>query len=676
MASQQAAHRRLHMLVHTLATQEPVAATAVGPEVPPAAAEAPPVLLDDVAVKQFLVDGVLALPLTDLPVGFHRELQRTSREGFEKLQAAGLEDRYVYNDLPAMSEVLASPLTRGALVSLLGPGYVQHPHRSMHVQGEIEEGTPRLGDGGWHKDGHHVPMRHHFPRWIIGFYYPFPCTMDMGPTGCIPGSHWLSVGTYNDGGWSGEPPNLDCVRGISDDDIVAVHDAKLRASAAALFPGAIERKTAVGDLSDPDYGTLFLLNFGILHRRCTRLPGSLWRNMFKLQWFRTAAPSVSWDHNNAEVDLPFAYTGASPEQQAVYEAAWSWMKGELVPPPITNHLSPPTKLEADLFGDREYKRVASAYSLGRHAAGGDASALDILNAALCGEDDDASRSAMYGCGGAGDAVVPMLCNALAGARQASDWRTQINVTHALNEAVRTPSRTVVHELQMTLDSAVAAMDRHARQDQEGTYDRTEVNEVADKEFLEKMPPAAATGYLGDPERAANVAGARRALSTCIQALGTLGERAVSSGDGAMVEQLVDVLLPYTVAPEPGAALESLGTNGRALSGIRPGQSEFWAREGAAIGLLRLASATPDDVSLVTSSTPGHHGDDRFIPALCQYAYARAKGSVAASGLAKKMVSYNELWASLADAAGANSEEPWLKSLGDAPGGGSGVAWLA
>ena len=144
--------RRLRVLARTLGVglaRVPVAAATTVDLEAPAAAEEPPVLLDDAAVKRFLVDGMLALPLTDLPVGFHRELQRSSRAGYERLQAAGLEDRYVYNDLPAMSDVLASPMTRGALVSLLGPGYVQHPHRSMHVQGEIEDGMPRLGDGGW-----------------------------------------------------------------------------------------------------------------------------------------------------------------------------------------------------------------------------------------------------------------------------------------------------------------------------------------------------------------------------------------------------------------------------------------------------------------------------------------------------------------------------------------------
>ena len=121
-------------------------------------------------------------------------------------------------------------------------------------------------------------MRHHVPRWIIGFYYPFPCTLDMGPTGVIPGSHLLSNGPYNDGGWS-QAELSDAELEHCGGDPAAEHDAKLAAAASALYPGAVERKTAVGDLCHPESGTLFLLNFGILHRRCTRLPGSLWRNM-------------------------------------------------------------------------------------------------------------------------------------------------------------------------------------------------------------------------------------------------------------------------------------------------------------------------------------------------------------------------------------------------------------
>ena len=38
-------------------------------------------------VKRFLVNGVLAVPITDLPLAFHRDLQANSRAGFESLRA-------------------------------------------------------------------------------------------------------------------------------------------------------------------------------------------------------------------------------------------------------------------------------------------------------------------------------------------------------------------------------------------------------------------------------------------------------------------------------------------------------------------------------------------------------------------------------------------------------------
>ena len=212
----------------------------------------------------------------------------------------------------------------------------------------------------------------------------------------IPGSHWLSEGTYNDGGWSGDEGGpID----LSDSaDPVARHDAQLAAAAAARFPGASERKTAVGDLCHPTSGTMFLLNFGILHRRCTRLPGSLWRNMFKLQFFRASAPTApSWDHKPDDgSEPPFAYTGTSAAQQSVYEAGWNWMCGANPAPPSPSlpsveALAPQLSAEA-----KEYDRVASAYALGQRVADGDAAAEAVLGEALQGSDDDASRSAMYG----------------------------------------------------------------------------------------------------------------------------------------------------------------------------------------------------------------------------------------------------------------------------------------
>ena len=65
------------------------------------------------------------------------------------------------------------------------------------------------------------------------------------------------------------------------------------------------------------------------------------------------------------------------------------------------------------------------------------------------------------------------------------------------------------------------------------------------------------------------------------------------------------------------------------------------------------------------------GDDRFIPALCQYALTRARGggAVPGSDLEAKLGRFEGRWEELANAAGAESEEPWLRGAA-----GSGVEW--
>ena len=67
-------------------------------------------------------------------------------------------------------------------------------------------------------------------------------------------------------------------------------------------------------------------------------------------------------------------------------------------------------------------------------------------------------------------------------------------------------------------------------------------------------------------------------------------------------------------------------------------------------------------------------DDRFIPALCQYAAARVRAGGSAPGLEEKLDAHADQWQADADKSGAASLEPWLaQSLGEA-GSGSGVVW--
>ena len=101
----------------------------------------PPKLLSDAQVASFVKDGFLLVPQTELPKSFHDDVYRRCVEHHSET-----ENRGYFTKIPQLEEVLRTPSTVGALTSLLGSSYVQHPHRTMHTRAE-EVG----GDQDWHK---------------------------------------------------------------------------------------------------------------------------------------------------------------------------------------------------------------------------------------------------------------------------------------------------------------------------------------------------------------------------------------------------------------------------------------------------------------------------------------------------------------------------------------------
>ena len=112
--------------------------------------------------------------------------------------------------VPELQVVLESPEVRGALTSILGNGYVMHPHRHCHpnfgaackpkLAVKSSGSTPSGKENGeerlmmpLHKDGHAGGKRprHRTSRWAILFYYPQPCLADQGPTCIIPGTQYI-----------------------------------------------------------------------------------------------------------------------------------------------------------------------------------------------------------------------------------------------------------------------------------------------------------------------------------------------------------------------------------------------------------------------------------------------------------------------------------------------------
>ena len=409
-------------------------------------------LLDDAQVKEFIATGCLELRVSELGPAFHQQLYERCCErdiaagDLDNPDQAAQTRREVFVDIPELSRVVEGPTLAGALTSLLGPRYLQHPHRTMHTR---PEGS---SDSAWHKDGHHISMRHHRPRWLIGFYFPGATTKAMGATGIMEGSYCWAVdrtdARHDNLGDRLEDHNLalegeervqsqlanqrahgqllSTSKGELEPGKLAVADAELaRTQLVARTQLGVSRSRQV----DCPGGTVLLMSYGTTHRAARRLMGSRPRPMFKLQFARLEAPGAfapSWHHEQSTAPAddkdPFGrVVGACAEQRAVWTSIWRWMNGfsssgsgsgssSYSPAAATLTASAPHVLLLQGGGVHEQitevQRTGEAYKLGNAAAGGDTQALAALFQVLSEPASEiCRRAAGYGLGGAGAPAV-------------------------------------------------------------------------------------------------------------------------------------------------------------------------------------------------------------------------------------------------------------------------------
>lgn len=131
---------------------------------------------------RFVSDGHLVVR-TDLPSEFHQAVYAKIDEVFDKEGNVG---NNILPRVPELQQVYDDPAVAGALTSLLGPGYIMNPHRHCHLN---PPGSPGQS---WHKDCYVFDHNWRHPRfhWVLAFYYPQDTTLDMGPTGVLPGQQW------------------------------------------------------------------------------------------------------------------------------------------------------------------------------------------------------------------------------------------------------------------------------------------------------------------------------------------------------------------------------------------------------------------------------------------------------------------------------------------------------
>ena len=159
-------------------------------------------LLNDEAIRHFIVNGYVNVT-ADVPTHIHETIYDKTDELFAgAMDFRGDRQHNPLNNIlplvPELQIVLESPEVRGALTSILGNGYVMHPHRHCHPN--FAGSTPTGKENGeerlmmpLHKDGHAGGKRprHRTPRWAILFYYPQPCLAEQGPTCIIPGTQYI-----------------------------------------------------------------------------------------------------------------------------------------------------------------------------------------------------------------------------------------------------------------------------------------------------------------------------------------------------------------------------------------------------------------------------------------------------------------------------------------------------
>lgn len=146
-------------------------------------------------IRQFLVDGYLILQ-PKLPGELHECIRSRLDESIPDHRSN--PGNNILPLVPEMRHVLKSPEVHGALQSLLGSSYLEHPHRFCHVEEPSENpifDREATLFSKCHQDSY-TPLarpRHHRIRYARVMYYPQDTPESLGPTHVIPGTQ-LNIG--------------------------------------------------------------------------------------------------------------------------------------------------------------------------------------------------------------------------------------------------------------------------------------------------------------------------------------------------------------------------------------------------------------------------------------------------------------------------------------------------
>ena len=348
-----------------------------------------PILLTDEQMREFIVNGYLVFEPT-VPEGTHEACYQKLNEIIDTEKNPG---NNILPRVPEMRHILNSPEVHGALISVLGPDYLEHPHRYCHPLKPVQE--PMSEEEAYaqmlkqcHQDGY-TPMGHprqHYLRYARIMYYPQDSPVELGPTHVIPGTQ------FN--------------RGLTDED---------RARSIPVAGKA---------------GTVSLTHFDVGHAAgVSVLPRH--RHMIKFLYLRGAEPTApSWNCKSTEWQKPKEIT-APYDLQLAWSHGWDWLCGKrdryASVPEATGDVA--EFIEQLHAGTALEQRLAAAQRLAGFG-GGAAAAVPKLVESL-GSDHQAMRvAATYALGAIGEPAVEPLLEAL---RQAGREAAEHEAPPAWNE---------------------------------------------------------------------------------------------------------------------------------------------------------------------------------------------------------------------------------------------------
>ena len=389
-------------------------------------------LLNDEQIRHFIVNGYVNVT-ADVPTHIHETIYDKTDElfvGATDFRGDG-QHNPLNNILPLVPElqfVLESPEVRGALTSVLGNGYVMHPHRHCHpnfgaackpkLAVRSVGSTPRAKENGeerlmmpLHKDGHAGGKRprHRTPRWAILFYYPQPCLAEQGPTCIIPGTQYIREFMLD-----GERQRHE------------VH-AEGGNGTRQLSENFLNRNLVP---MSGELGTVWIMHFDMVHSFLQNYV-SLNRYGMKFVFMRTEQPTApSWDSESPIWQLP-EVNHVPYDAEILWTYIWNWMYGktdlyETDRPNATMDIDAAvTMLET---GDTT-ARMEAANTLGfmRESA---ADAIPVLVDALGDDYEPMRRNAIYALGAIGESTVEPLIDALATEKEAFDMEPILHICDA------------------------------------------------------------------------------------------------------------------------------------------------------------------------------------------------------------------------------------------------------